>query len=86
VALFQTVWNVLDGSDPGATIRDYDMFYFDEDTSYEAEDALRNAREFGWRIGVVTNGTTAQQTLKIQIIGLVPYVEAVVISETEHVK
>ena len=36
-ALFQTVWNVLDGRDPGAGIRDYDLFYFDEDTSYEAE-------------------------------------------------
>jgi len=39
-ALFQTVWNVLDGRDPGAGIRDYDLFYFDEDTSYEAEDAV----------------------------------------------
>lgn len=26
-ALFQTVWNVLDGRDPGAGIRDYDLFY-----------------------------------------------------------
>ncbi|WAH99215.1 nucleotidyltransferase family protein [Arthrobacter sp. MMS18-M83] len=39
-ALFQTVWNVLDGRDPGAGIRDYDLFYFDEDTSHEAEDAV----------------------------------------------
>jgi len=45
-ALFQTVWNVLDGRDPGAGIRDYDLFYFDEDTSYDAEDAvIRRARE-----------------------------------------
>jgi hypothetical protein len=45
-ALFQTVWNVLDDRDPGAGIRDYDLFYFDEDTSYEAEDAvIRRARE-----------------------------------------
>lgn len=44
-ALFQTVWNVLDGRDPGAGIRDYDLFYFDPDTSYEAEDAvIRRAR------------------------------------------
>jgi FMN phosphatase YigB (HAD superfamily) len=49
-------------------------------------DALRNAREFGWKIGVVTNGTTAQQTLKIQTVGLEPYVDAVVISEAEGVK
>lgn len=39
-ALFQTVWNVLDGRAPGAGIRDYDLFYFDPDTSYEAEDAV----------------------------------------------
>ncbi|AIY02781.1 hypothetical protein ART_3182 [Arthrobacter sp. PAMC 25486] len=39
-ALFQTVWNVLDGRDPQAGIRDYDLFYFDDDTSYEAENAV----------------------------------------------
>jgi FMN phosphatase YigB (HAD superfamily) len=49
-------------------------------------DALRNARESGWRIGVVTNGMTAQQTLKIQTVGLEPYVDAVVLSEAEQVK
>jgi hypothetical protein len=37
-ALFQTVWNVLDGRDPIQGIRDYDLFYFDpEDLSSEAE-------------------------------------------------
>jgi HAD superfamily hydrolase (TIGR01509 family) len=49
-------------------------------------DALTNARESGWRKGVVTNGTTAQQTLKIQTVGLEPYVDTVVISEAEQVK
>lgn len=39
-ALFQTVWNVETGQDPQAGIRDYDLFYFDPDTSYEAEDAV----------------------------------------------
>lgn len=39
-ALFQSVWNVLDDRDPGTAIRDYDLFYFDPDTSYEAEDAI----------------------------------------------
>lgn len=39
-ALFQTVWNVQDGREPGAGIRDYDLFYWDADTSYEAEDAV----------------------------------------------
>lgn len=48
--------------------------------------ALRNARESGWKIGIVTNGTTAQQTLKIHTIGLKRYVDAVIISETEGVK
>ena len=49
-------------------------------------DALRNARETGWTIGVVTNGTTAQQTLKIQKVGLERYVDAVVISEAAGVQ
>ena len=29
-AVFQTVWNVLDGRDPAAGIGDYDLFYFDD--------------------------------------------------------
>nr|WP_222710566.1 nucleotidyltransferase family protein [Quadrisphaera setariae] len=37
-ALFQTVWNGLDGRDPTAGIRDYDLFYFDDDVSHGAED------------------------------------------------
>ncbi|BDP42424.1 hypothetical protein DAETH_23930 [Deinococcus aetherius] len=39
-ALFQTVWNVLSGQPPGDHLRDYDLFYWDADTSYEAEDAV----------------------------------------------
>lgn len=41
----QTVWNHLEGRDPRAGIKDYDLFYFDEaDLSYDAEDRLiRNA-------------------------------------------
>jgi hypothetical protein len=38
--LFQTVWNVLDGHPPERGILDYDVFYFDPDTSWEAEDAI----------------------------------------------
>lgn len=49
-------------------------------------DALRNAREASWRIAVVTNGTAAQQMLKIKTVGLEAYVDAVVISEVERVK
>lgn len=40
-AVFQTVWNVVDGREPGAGIRDYDLFYFDAtDLGYAAEDAV----------------------------------------------
>jgi hypothetical protein len=41
--LFQTVWNSLTGRPPGSGIRDADLFYFDEDTSWEAEDAVIRA-------------------------------------------
>ncbi len=52
-ALFQTVWNVLEGKEPRAGIRDYDLFYFDEDTSYEAENAvILRARELFKDLGV----------------------------------
>jgi uncharacterized protein len=37
-ALFQTVWNVLEGRPRGHGILDYDLFYFDTETSEEAED------------------------------------------------
>lgn len=48
-ALFQTVWNVLSGQDPQAQILDYDVFYWDDDLSSEAEDRVirRAARIFG---------------------------------------
>ena len=38
--LFQTVWNIQSGRDVQYGIRDYDIFYFDADTSYEAEDLV----------------------------------------------
>ena len=38
--LFQSVWNGLTGRAPGAGIRDADLFYFDPDTSWDAEDAV----------------------------------------------
>jgi len=46
--LFQTVWNVLEGRPQGYGIRDYDLFYFDNDLSYEAEDRwiAKAARHF----------------------------------------
>ncbi len=39
-SLFQTVWNCLTGRPPDCGIKDYDIFYFDSDTSWEAEDAV----------------------------------------------
>jgi len=39
-AVFQTVWNVLTGRPPDYGIKDYDIFYFDADTSFEAEDVV----------------------------------------------
>jgi len=38
--LVQTVWNVLTGRPIDHGIADYDVFYFDSDTSWEAEDAV----------------------------------------------
>lgn len=38
--LTQTVWNVLTGRAVDHGISDYDVFYFDPDTSWEAEDAV----------------------------------------------
>jgi hypothetical protein len=38
--LFQTVWNSLTDRPAGTGIRDADFFYFHDDTSWEAEDAV----------------------------------------------
>lgn len=38
--LFGTVWNALSGRPLTESIRDYDIFYYDPDTSYEAEGAV----------------------------------------------
>lgn len=44
--LFQTVWNGLTARDPKYGIKDYDIFYFDPDTSWDAEDTvIKKARE-----------------------------------------
>ena len=41
--LVQSVWNAITGRDAGYGISDYDIFYFDPDTSWEAEDAVIRA-------------------------------------------
>jgi hypothetical protein len=37
-ALFQTVWNIQSDFPPEHGIRDYDIFYFDKDLTWQAED------------------------------------------------
>ena len=39
-AVYQSVWNVVTGRSAGYGIRDYDLGYFDPDTSWDAEDAV----------------------------------------------
>lgn len=39
-SLFGTVWNVQTGRPPTENIKDYDLFYWAADLSYEAEDAV----------------------------------------------
>ncbi len=39
-SLFQTIWNAMTGRDLLHGIRDYDVFYFDPDMSWEAEDRV----------------------------------------------
>jgi hypothetical protein len=39
-AVYQSVWNAVTGRPAGYGIRDYDLGYFDPDTSWEAEDAV----------------------------------------------
>jgi len=44
--LTQSVWNLAHSFDPHAHIKDYDLVYYDPDTSYEAEDAyIKAAKE-----------------------------------------
>ena len=39
-AVYQSVWNALTGRPAGYGVRDYDLGYFDSDTSWDAEDAV----------------------------------------------
>ena len=51
--LVQTVWNVRTGRAVDYGISDYDVFYFDPDTSWEAEDAvIRKLAERFEKLGV----------------------------------
>jgi FMN phosphatase YigB (HAD superfamily) len=46
-------------------------------------DGLRQLRNEGWKLGIVTNGATTMQNAKIQQVGLDTLVDAVVVSEAE---
>lgn len=39
-AVYQAAWNAVTGRPPGYGVRDYDIGYFDPDTSWDAEDAV----------------------------------------------
>ncbi|MFW6600421.1 HAD family hydrolase [Propionibacteriaceae bacterium Y2011] len=45
-------------------------------------EALGRARAAGWTVAIVTNGAHAQQSRKVATLGLAPYVDAVVVSES----
>lgn len=52
--LYQAVWNRRDGRPAGWGIKDYDIFYYDPDTRYAAEDmAIRRADALFADLGVV---------------------------------
>jgi uncharacterized protein len=42
-SVYGTVWNALTGQHPDHGIKDYDICYFDPDTSYDAEDVVIKA-------------------------------------------
>lgn len=51
--LFQAVWNHQAQRPADGGVKDYDVFYFDEDLSYEAEDAvIRRAEALFQDLGV----------------------------------
>ncbi|WP_296819349.1 nucleotidyltransferase family protein [Brevundimonas sp.] len=39
-AVYQTVWNAVSGREPGYGLKDYDIGFFDPDTSWDAEDVF----------------------------------------------
>jgi hypothetical protein len=44
-SIYQAWWNALSDRPVAAGVKDYDLFYFDDDLSYEAEDrVIQSAR------------------------------------------
>ncbi|HEY3556336.1 MAG TPA: HAD family hydrolase [Kribbella sp.] len=61
----------------------YLRLYRDSWVAYpDARPALEVARGNGWRIGVLTNGSTKQQNAKLEAIGLAGFVDVVCTSES----
>lgn len=51
--LFQALWNQQAGQPAAWGVKDYDIFYFDPDTSWEAEDAvIQQVNQLGADLGV----------------------------------
>lgn len=51
-AVYQTVWNTLTHRPEAHGLKDIDLFYFDPDTSYEAEDRVITAARFDLSVPV----------------------------------
>ncbi|WP_338695358.1 nucleotidyltransferase family protein [Bradyrhizobium sp. 26S5] len=63
--LVQTVWNVLTNRPLDHGISDYDIFYFDPDTSWEAEDAV--IRDIKARLGHLGVAIEARNQARVHL-------------------
>jgi uncharacterized protein len=63
--LVQTVWNVLTNRAVDYGIRDYDIFYFDPDTSWQAEDAV--IRRLQHRLSHLGAGIEARNQARVHL-------------------
>jgi hypothetical protein len=63
--LVQSAWNVLTGRAAGYGISDYDVFYFDPDTSWEAEDAV--IRRLDTRLAKLGVRTEARNQARVHL-------------------
>ncbi|MBR0870073.1 nucleotidyltransferase family protein [Bradyrhizobium tropiciagri] len=63
--LVQTVWNVLTNRPLDHGISDYDVFYFDPDTSWETEDAM--IRELQARLGELGVAIEARNQARVHL-------------------
>jgi uncharacterized protein len=63
--LAQTVWNVVTGRAVDYGINDYDVFYYDPDTSWAAEDAV--IRELRHRLGGLGAAIEARNQARVHL-------------------